>query len=237
MIDKPDASCFLNPNSNSDYRMRASRASLGPRPAAAKWALPAQQARSRATRERILDAAEGAFAERGFENARISDIAKSANCSVGAIYFRFRDKDALFLAIAESFAAQTGEDFAAFLRTSGHADPGATIRDFVIRTAANFRRHRGLFRAIVERGFEHPQVMRTMMRFRENVIDALERAVQPSHTPRRATSTCVRVIAQMVFGFLLTGLLNPRAPTRIDDNRAIAGLADAAVAYFESIKS
>jgi AcrR family transcriptional regulator len=217
--------------------MTSALASPGSRPAAAKWALPARQARSRATRERILDAAESAFAQHGYERARISDIARLANCSVGAIYFRFRDKDALFLAIAESFATQTGNGFAALLNTSGNAEPSAAIREFVVRTAANFRRHRGLFRAIVERGFEHPQVMRTMMRFREDVIEALERAVQNSDRPRRSTSTCVRVIAQMVFGFLLTGLLNPRAPTRIDDNRAIAGLANAAVAYFESIKS
>jgi hypothetical protein len=76
--------------------------------------------------------------------------------------------------------------------------------------------------------------MRTMMRLREDVIEALERAVRRSHRSRAATSTCVRGIAQIVFGFLLTDLINSRAPTRIDDNRVIAGLADAAVAYLES---
>ncbi len=71
---------------------------------AEKWALPAQQDRSRAMRGRILKAAETVFAEKGYEGARIADIAKAAKCSVGAVYFRFKNKDALFFAIAESFA-------------------------------------------------------------------------------------------------------------------------------------
>jgi hypothetical protein len=77
--------------------------------------------------------------------------------------------------------------------------------------------------------------MDTMIRFREDVIEALERALQSPRKRSSAVSACVRVIAQMVFGFLLTGLLNPRAPTRIDDDRAVLGLADAAVAYYEAV--
>ncbi len=219
--------------------MKSTAASLraNPRPGADKWALPAQQARSRATRERILDAAEASFAAHGYENARISDIAKSANCSVGSIYFRFHDKDALFLAIAESFIEGTRNGLSEFLEGSGADDASRTIRNFVLQTAASFRSHRGLFRAIVERGFDHPEVMGTMMRFREDVIAGLERALQKPRRKNQEFSTCVRVIAQMVFGFLLTGLLNPRAPTRIDDDRAVAGLAAAAVAYFGSVVS
>lgn len=202
-----------------------------------KWALPAQQARSMATRERILEAAEGIFATQGYENARISDIARAAGCSAGAIYFRFHDKDALFLAIAESFIAQARRGLSDALAKPKKSATDATIRDFIMNTADNFRRHRGLFRAIVERGFEHSQVMDAMMRFREDVIGSLDRTLQSAGRKNAATSSCVRVIAQMVFGFLLTGVLNPRAPTRIDDDKSVLGLADAAVAYFRSVQS
>src|SRR5690242_16936455 len=68
-----------------------------------RLALPVQQARSRATRERLLAAAEKVFADKGYEGARITEIAEAAGCSVGAVYFRFKDKDALFQAIAEDF--------------------------------------------------------------------------------------------------------------------------------------
>src|SRR5205807_6425213 len=98
------------------------------------WALPAQQARSRATRERILEAAETAFGEHGYENARISDIAASASCSTGAIYFRFRDKDALFLAIAESFIEQTRAGLSEFILSRDAGSATTVIRTFVVDT-------------------------------------------------------------------------------------------------------
>ena len=61
--------------------------------ASERWALPVSQARSRATRERLLAAAETVFAQKGYDGAKISDIAEEAGCSVGAVYFRFKDKD------------------------------------------------------------------------------------------------------------------------------------------------
>src|ERR1700761_8235740 len=72
-----------------------------------RWSLPATQARSRATRERLLEAAESVFAKKGYDGAKISDIAEEAGVSVGAVYFRFRDKSALFSAIAESFIEES----------------------------------------------------------------------------------------------------------------------------------
>jgi len=181
-------------------------------------------------------AAEEIFASQGYESARISDIARSAGCSTGAIYFRFRDKDALFLAIAESFIGQTRRGLLDFLGEPERDDAREIIRGFVARTATNFRRHRGLFRAIVERGFDHPHVMDAMMTFREDVIGTLDRALQSKGRKRADVSACVRVIAQMVFGFLLTGVLNPQAPTRLSDDKSVSGLADAVLAYFETIQ-
>ena len=47
------------------------------------------------------------FAEKGYDGAKLADIAEEAGVSVGAVYFRFKDKDALFLAIAETFIEET----------------------------------------------------------------------------------------------------------------------------------
>lgn len=58
-----------------------------------------QQSRSRRTLERLVDAAEALFAERGYDGASIGDIVARARCSVGAFYARFRDKESLFLHI------------------------------------------------------------------------------------------------------------------------------------------
>jgi AcrR family transcriptional regulator len=193
-----------------------------------RWALPATQARSRATRERLLEAAEIVFAEKGYDGARLADIAGEAGCSVGAVYFRFKDKSALFSAIAESFTEDARAGLSALL---GHTreDPEQLLRTFVIATAINFRKHRGLFRAIVERGIEHPQAMQTIFGFRDELAKALENALHK--TCNKPAGMPVRVMTQMVYGFLIAGVLNEHAPTRIDDSRAITCLADACIAY------
>src|SRR5581483_2697008 len=70
------------------------------------WSKPAHQARSRQMRDQLFAAAQDVFAARGYEGARIADIARAAGCSVGAIYQRFRDKESLFNAIVTAFIAE-----------------------------------------------------------------------------------------------------------------------------------
>ena len=55
----------------------------------------------------ILDAARRAFARHGYESATVKVLEAEAGLSRGAIFHHFKDKDALFLALAEEDAAQT----------------------------------------------------------------------------------------------------------------------------------
>ena len=194
-----------------------------------RWALPASQARSRATRERLLDAAEAVFAAKGYDGAKISDIAEEAGVSVGAIYFRFKDKDALFFAIAEAFIEDARGNLSKLFSGAEAMAVETIIRTFVMATAENFRRHKGLFRAIVERGLEHPLAMKTIFTFREELADSFEKALRGNGSAGLA----VRVMTQMVYGFLLAGVLNDKAPTKITDTDAIIELANACVAYMK----
>lgn len=202
---------------------------------AARHALPAHQSRSRATRARILAAAEEEFAEKGYEGARIADIAARAGCSVGAVYFRFKDKSALFLAIVESFA----EGARANLKMVLENQDGARIDDIVglfVRGAAhNFRLHKGLFRAIVERGLDHPEAMQTMFRLRDEFAAALKALLAAAG--RRDTALQVRVMTQMIYGFMMIGVLNPDAPASIADSRAVNELAGLCASYLGERRS
>jgi len=56
----------------------------------------ARQERSAARREAILAAALDEFSARGFEAARLDDVAKRAGVAKGTIYLYFRDKESLF---------------------------------------------------------------------------------------------------------------------------------------------
>ncbi len=82
-------------------------------------------------RERILQAAISVFAERGFYNAKMEDIARAAGVAVGTTYLYFENKDDLMISIfeeemapiikrmREAMAAQSTatEKLAAFIRS------------------------------------------------------------------------------------------------------------------------
>ena len=70
-------------------RRRGATHRPGPRSAARKE-------RSAARREAILAAALDEFSSRGFEAARLDDVAKRAGIAKGTIYLYFRDKESLF---------------------------------------------------------------------------------------------------------------------------------------------
>ena len=54
-----------------------------------------------ATRERLLDAAELVFSEKGVSRTSLSDIAEAAGASRGAIYWHFKNKADLFNAMMD----------------------------------------------------------------------------------------------------------------------------------------
>jgi AcrR family transcriptional regulator len=196
-----------------------------------RHALPALQRRSRDTRARILKAAEASFARSGYDGARMGDIAERAGCSVGALYFRFRDKSALFLAIAEAFADEARANLLNHIPAMKGAPREVIVTRFVTDTARRMRRHRGLFRAIVEGGLEHAQAMRAIFSLRDECADVLTGVLQAKTQGDKSLPLKVRVMTQMVYGFVVAGTLNPNAPTKIADARAIAELAHACNAY------
>jgi AcrR family transcriptional regulator len=55
--------------------------------------------KGRATRERLLEAAEIVFGARGYENTRVADIVAEASISHGMFYRHFADKDSILNAI------------------------------------------------------------------------------------------------------------------------------------------
>ncbi|MDP9181217.1 MAG: TetR/AcrR family transcriptional regulator [Actinomycetota bacterium] len=66
-----------------------------------------------ATRQTILSAARQAFARHGYEGATVKVLEAETGLSRGAIFHHFKDKDALFLALAEDDAARMTETVAA----------------------------------------------------------------------------------------------------------------------------
>ncbi len=75
-----------------------------PTPSQAPHAAPGakRQARSARTRDGILDAAEQLFAQRGYQAARLDEIAARVGIRRASLFYYFKDKRALYDAVLEN---------------------------------------------------------------------------------------------------------------------------------------
>ena len=97
------------------------------------------------TRERILDAAEAVFYDKGVARASLEDIATAAGVTRGAVYWHFKDKAELFDAMmhrvvlpAEDIVERAGCAFAG----SGLEQLRRATIDVLVRTATDERMQR-----------------------------------------------------------------------------------------------
>jgi AcrR family transcriptional regulator len=63
-----------------------------------------REERKEETRRELIASAAATFARRGFQGASLDEIARAAGYSTGAIYWHFKGKDDLFLAVFEAYA-------------------------------------------------------------------------------------------------------------------------------------
>ncbi len=92
-----------------------------------KAAAPKFRRRAEARPDEILDAALAVFTSKGFEAARVDDIAAAAALSKGAVYLYFDSKEALLRGLIEREVAPIAQRIRSLAET-GDADPIATMR-------------------------------------------------------------------------------------------------------------
>jgi TetR/AcrR family fatty acid metabolism transcriptional regulator len=80
--------------------------------------------------QRILKAAVKVFAEKGFYNSRVSEIAKEANVADGTIYLYFKNKDDILISLFEEEFGQIVENMRKELEKE--KDPLLKIRLFAV---------------------------------------------------------------------------------------------------------
>ncbi|KUH64242.1 TetR family transcriptional regulator [Mycolicibacterium novocastrense] len=92
----------------------------------------ARQARSEATRRRIIDSAVGLFNEIGYATTSLGDIIERAEMTKGALYYHFDSKEALGTAIIEEGSAILFREFARIRESSAPALERIIHSSFVI---------------------------------------------------------------------------------------------------------
>ncbi|MEK7265691.1 MAG: TetR/AcrR family transcriptional regulator [Pseudomonadota bacterium] len=88
---------------------------------------PKFRRRAEARPDEILDAALTVFTEKGFDAARVDDIAARAEISKGAVYLYFDSKEALLRGLIEREVAPVAQRLRG-LADAGGGDPKATLR-------------------------------------------------------------------------------------------------------------
>jgi AcrR family transcriptional regulator len=121
---------------------------------------PPIQARSRATLDRILTAAEQLLEDRFFDELTIEQVLTLANVSVGSFYARFPTKDALLPALFERYRDNlrmflTEREKPRFVLTTLEE----RVREVLTRRIRRHRKRRGLLRALAIEMQRHPEVL------------------------------------------------------------------------------
>lgn len=111
-----------------------------------------KQARSKQTKEKIVQAAILLFEERGYEKTTSNDIATEAGVSVGSFYVYFTDKRQLLLSIFDRLADELYKNIFDGLKPEHlfDSDLRPRIRQAVANTIIDKQKHSGLHRVISE---------------------------------------------------------------------------------------
>ena len=122
---------------------------------------PPQQRRSRESLERVLHAGETLLAQRGYDGFTIAEVSRKAKVSVGSVYGRFENKDALVYEIhrrlLERLAPPTETDVLA-IEDDVQIDLRGAVEHAVRRLADSTNAERALLRAFMLRGAVDPRI-------------------------------------------------------------------------------
>jgi AcrR family transcriptional regulator len=178
-----------------------------------------QQARTAATKEKLLEAAGRIFARDGFEAARLEDIASAAGYTRGAFYANFKDKEELFFALLEQWVHERMAEVNALLEQQKRSPEGQlrALRNYYVQTAKD-RRLALLSLEFTLYAIRHPAAhtrLRTRSKRLRSGGAALVRRIAQSKgrslpASAEATATALGALANALF---LEHVVDPKAIT------------------------
>lgn len=188
-----------------------------------------KQARSRQTKEKIVQAAIRLFQERGYERTTSNDIASEAGVSVGSFYVYFTDKRQLLLTIFDRLADELFKNIFDGLNPEHlfDSDLKRRIRQAVANAIIDKQKQSGLHRVIGELllkdsdfAARHKAVMqRSRARLQELISLAHKAGIAWEIDVEAAAFIVQRVVFDVSQGYV-TGCCE------FDKERAIDALAD-----------
>lgn len=209
----------------------------------AKPPLVPQQTRSRETLRRLLRAAAEVLEEKGLEGATIPHIAARAGLTPGAVYRRFRDKDALLRTLLLETLRGSDKRSEELLNAdlARQCSAAEFVRKIVATTLQGYRKRARLLRALSQFAHAHPnaafrrQVDEIEVRNFRRIVDFLlaKRAEIKHLDPDRAVPFALMLVGlalrEMVILDVLSKAWSPFMPK--DDDQLVEELTRALLGY------
>jgi AcrR family transcriptional regulator len=138
------------------------------------------QARGRATRARLLDAAERLFTQLGYDGTAMGDVARAAGVGVGTLYHHFTDKRALLLELIDRWGdrlatqRRTDLDFAVFLGDQ----PRLAIEGWLRRAYARLRDRPSVYLVVLGLAGRDAEVRQRYDRIEQLAVERLTALIE-----------------------------------------------------------
>ena len=167
-------------------------------------------------RTQILEAAMAVFAQKGFNQARMDDIAQEAGLSKGALYLYYKSKDAIISAILQFFFSRAIKKLQGFLES----EEQLSVREQLLRLNQYYIAEMKWMVSLLPLSFEFYAVaarQRTVRQFlkqyfkdyREVLADLVQRGIDRGEfRPIRAERVA---IAALYEGLALLWIVDPDA--------------------------
>jgi AcrR family transcriptional regulator len=172
--------------------------------------------RSEETRNRILKAAEGCFAQSGYDGTTVSQICEAAGVSKGALYHHFDSKQAIFLELLSRWLKAMD-----FQLTNLGDDPDnvpdrllsmSAITGMVLRIP---REQLLIYLEFVNKAVRDPvvweQTIEPYHRYQEQISGLIEAGIAEGSLKQVAPDNAARAVIAMAMGLLMQGFLDPEA--------------------------
>ena len=160
-----------------------------------------QQARSRRTRERILQAAIAGFEDEGYDATTTAAIARRAGIAVGTLYGYFPDKRSILLEILHDTVEEVADHVVRGLAPEAwrDADPRESVRSLVEAAFESRNLRPGVQRILWERYFKDPGFHDAMEAIAQRVQTAIERLLEALKAEGRLRIDDVSTAAFVVY--------------------------------------
>jgi len=135
-----------------------------------------QQARSRRTREALLDAAVDCFETLGFDETTTAVIAERAGVAVGTVYHYFRDKREILLELLDRSVGEQADFVASSLAPGSWRgdDPRETVRQLIEAVFEVQKLRPGIQRILWERYFKDEDFHQPFEAMRARIRETIE---------------------------------------------------------------